>query len=174
MSKRFRKDTSKWKQMKRNLSAKRAAIDLGWFNGQMHDSGRGILPAAQLAKWIEEGLASNNQPPRPFIRTKFIPAIADSKELIKKALPYIDSVAQGKMSWKGLHQQIASEVLADFKLAIEIPKTPSNKPSTIKSKGFNDPWIETGGLVSSARYRITEYQSKPSVTYRMGSLAFNV
>lgn len=152
------KNTKQWELMKRRLKAPNYAVQLGWFNGQNYGPENGNLPLAQVAQWVEEGQRHNNQPARPAIRTRFIPALKESNELLLVANPLINQVALGMMSWKKLHEKMAPRLLYQFKLAIETLKTPGNRPSTIEKKGFNDPWIETGTLLSSSRYRVVSYK----------------
>ena len=143
--------------MKRNLRSNKAVIQIGWFDGQRYGPENGSLPMAQVAQWVEEGQRWQRQPPRPAIRTRFIPALAESGELVAAAIPMVNQVALGRMSWKTLHEKLSPSLLYKFKLAIQTLQTPPNKPNTIKAKGFNDPWIETGTLMESARYKVVAY-----------------
>lgn len=159
--KNFTKDDKVWKSMKRNLRSKKASVDLGWFEGQRYGPDNDNLPMAQVAQWVEEGhinggmFKGTRTPPRPAIRTYFIPLIAESSDFSKMAYPLIHDVAMGKLSWAGLHEKIAPKLLYRFKLALKQFMTPGNSPTTISIKGFNNPWIETGNLVESARFRVS-------------------
>ena len=155
--KKFTKNTKVWDSMKRNLKSDKSAIRIGWFDGQRYGPENGGLPMAQVAQWVEEGQRWQNQPPRPAIRTRFIPALAESGELLSEAIPLVQQIALGKMTWKKLHEKLAPKLLYKFKIAIETLQTPPNKPSTVAKKGFNNPWVDTGSLVSSARYKVVAY-----------------
>lgn len=157
------KDDSVWRAMKKRLRANDSAIKIGWFEGQAYGPENGNLPMAQVAQWVEEGQRWQKQPARPAIRTYFVPLVAESGEMCKAAIPLVHQVAMGNMSWKKLHEKLAPSLLYKFQLAIKTFSSPSNKPSTIAKKGFDDPWIETGTLVQSARFKV----EKPDrVTYK--------
>lgn len=148
--------------MKRNLRSKKASVDLGWFEGQRYGPENDNLPMAQVAQWVEEGHVNGGQfagtrtPPRPAIRTYFIPILAESSDFAKMAFPLVHEVAMGRLTWTKLHERIAPKLLYRFKLAIKEFMTPANSATTISIKGFNNPWIETGELMNSARFRISD------------------
>lgn len=168
----FTKDTKVWDSMKRNLSKGRSSIDLGWFEGQSYGADNGNLPMAQVAQWVEEGhwnggmFSGTYTPPRPAIRTIFIPVIAEAREFVGFAIPMIDQVAKGKMSWKSLHMKLAPRVLHIFKESLRQYNVIPNSPMTISLKGFNDPWRETGALINSARFEVVGYKLYPSKAYK--------
>lgn len=176
--KNYTKDDSVWKAMKKNLRANKAQISVGWFEGQSYGSDNNFLPMAQVAKWVEEGhmnggmFAGTYTPPRPAIRTYFIPVIAEADEFTKAAMPMIDMVAQGKMTWKSLHMKLAPKVLNIFKDSLRIYNAIPNRPATVSLKGFNDPWRETGALIESARFKIESYKLYPSKAYQISPLMF--
>lgn len=170
MSKKFYKDDKAWRQMKRNLRAKKTQINIGWFEGQNYGPDNNNLPMAQVAQWVEEGHRGGwgSTPARPAIRTLFIPTLAESGELTKFAIPLIHEVAMGRMSWKKLHEKIAPKILYRFKLALEVYNVKPNSPTTIALKGFNDPWVQTGALISNARFKVDDYKaSEYKVSYRL-------
>lgn len=156
----FYKDDSVWKNMKKNLRAKKSMINLGWFEGQNYGPENYSLPMAQVAQWVEEGQTINSQPPRPAIRTLFIPVLRDSTDLLNMAIPLIHEVAMGKITWKKMHEKMAPSLQYKFKMALKAYNTVPNKPSTIAKKGFNDPWYETGTLIESVRFEIADWKMK--------------
>lgn len=168
----FTKDTRVWNQMKKNLRKGKSQINLGWFEGQNYGPENGNLPMAQVAQWVEEGQAWQNQPPRPAIRTMFIPTIAEADEFVKAAIPMIDMVAQGKLTWKKLHEKLAPKMLHLFKYTLNSYNIIPNKPATVKMKGFNDPWVETGTLIDSARFDVVPMKSYSSKAYQPQMLRF--
>ena len=161
-SKGFTKDDKVWRSMKKNLRGKKAQINLGWFN-QFYGAENNFLPMAQVAQWVEEGHKAGGwggkTPPRPAIRTMFIPALAERGELVKAAIPLVHQVAMGKMTWKTLHAKLAPSVLYKFKYALQSYSYPANAPTTVRLKGFNDPWRETGTLIENARFEIADYKA---------------
>lgn len=158
----FTKDDKVWRSMKKNLRGKKAQINLGWFN-QYYGADNNFLPMAQVAQWVEEGHKAGGfggpTPPRPAIRTRFIPAIAESGEFVRAAIPLVHQVAMGRMTWKTLHAKLAPSLLYKFKYALQAYSFPANAPATVRLKGFNDPWRETGTLIENARFEIGEYKS---------------
>lgn len=174
----FTKDTRKWQAMKKNLRKGKAQINLGWFEGQNYGPDNNNLPMAQVAQWVEEGHANGGMfagtitPPRPAIRTMFIPTIAEADEFVKAAIPMIDSVAQGSMTWKKLHEKLAPRLLNLFKYTLKSYNIIPNKPVTVKLKGFNDPWVETGTLIESARFDVVPMKAYSSKAYQPQTLMF--
>lgn len=170
----FTKDTRVWTQMKKNLRKGKSQINLGWFEGQNYGPDNNHLPMAQVAQWVEEGhmnggmFAGTYTPPRPAIRTLFIPTIADSEDFLKAAIPLIDNVAMGKMSWKTLHEKVAPKLLHLFKYTLNSYNIIPNKPITVKMKGFNDPWRETGTLIENARFDVVPMKAYSSKAYKGG------
>ena len=158
--------------MKKNLRKGKSQINLGWFEGQNYGPENGNLPVAQVAQWVEEGQAWQNQPPRPAIRTMFIPTIAEADEFVKAAIPMIDMVAQGKLTWKKLHEKLAPKMLHLFKYTLNSYNIIPNKPATVKMKGFNDPWRDTGTLIENARFDVVPMKAYTSKAYQPQTLMF--
>lgn len=156
----FTKDDRVWRSMKRNLRAKQSQINLGWF-GQYYGAENNFLPMAQVAQWVEEGHRAGGwggrTPPRPVIRTMFIPTLAESGEFVNAAIPLIHQVAMGKMTWKSLHKKLAPSVLFKFQYALKQYDVKPNAPATVRLKGFDDPWRETGTLINSARFEVVDF-----------------
>lgn len=168
----YTKDVKVWTQMKKNLRKQKYQINLGWFESQNYGPDNGNLPMAQVAQWVEEGQPSNNQPPRPAIRTMFIPTIAEADEFVKAAIPMIDLVARGSLTWKQLHVKLAPKMLYLFKYTLKSYDIVPNKPSTVRAKGFNDPWVETGTLIENARFDVVPMKAYSSRDYKPQTLSF--
>lgn len=174
----YTKDTRVWNMMKKNLRKGKSQINLGWFEGQNYGPENGNLPMAQVAQWVEEGhinggmFAGTVTPPRPAIRTMFIPTIAEADDFTKAAIPMIDDVAMGRMTWKKLHEKLAPKVLHLFKYTLKSYNIVPNKTSTVRMKGFNDPWVETGTLIESARFDVVPMNSYSSKAYQPQMLRF--
>lgn len=160
----FYKDDKVWRMMKKNLRANKSQINIGWTQGQRYGEDNNFLPMAQVAQWVEEGhrgggMFGGKTPPRPVIRLQFIPTVAESGILQKMAIPWMHSVAMGKMSWETLHRNIAPTLLREFKYTLEVYSLVPNAPATVAYKGFNDPWKETGQLISNANFEIAKYKA---------------
>lgn len=168
----FKKDTRVWDSMKRNLNKNRASINIGWFEGQNYGSDNNHLPMAQVAQWVEEGhwnggmFSGTYTPPRPAIRTLFIPTLAQSRDLLDHSIPLIHQVAIGRMNWKKLHMKIAPKLLHLFQYTLRSYNVIPNSPVTVSLKGFNDPWRETGALIDNARFEVAGYKLYPSKAYK--------
>lgn len=150
----YTKEDKVWKSIKRNLRAQKSEVRIGWFAGNNYGSDNGNLPMAQVAQWVEEGQRWNNQPARPAIRTQFIPDLAGTGFIQRHAISMAQQVALGRITWRQGHQRLAPHLIYRFKLVLTHYHTIANRPSTIRRKGFDDPWIETGQLVQSVQYRI--------------------
>ena len=174
----FKKDTKVWTQMKKNLRRKKSQINVGWFEGQNYGTENNNLPMAQVAQWVEEGhvnggmFAGTITPPRPAIRTMFIPTIAEADDLTGKGIPLIALVAQGSLSWKRLHEKLAPTVLHLFKYTLESYSIIPNSPVTVALKGFNNPWRETKALIDGARFDVVDLKSYSSKSYKPQMLMF--
>lgn len=141
----YTKDTKVWTQMKKNLRKGKSQINLGWFEGQSYGIDNNNLPMAQVAQWVEEGhvnggkFAGTITPPRPAIRTMFIPTISEASELKDFARVLIPKVAEGQIPWKKMHQIMAPKLLHLFKYTLSSYNLIPNSPVTVSLKGFNDP-----------------------------------
>lgn len=165
---------TRWNQIKRNLRSKKAEVQIGWFEGQMHDGRSDTpIPMAQIAQWVEEGQRWQNQPARPAIRQYFIPLVADSLDLQGVLMRDIAKVADGKMSWSTLHQKLGTKLVPVMQHVLQEYKVVANKPSTVKKKGFNDPWVETGALIAAVKFKVGDYKLYPSRNYKAGTVRWN-
>lgn len=176
----FTKDVSEWRRIKGNLRKGNSMINVGWFEDQIHhvDKRFGAIPSAQVAKWVEEGHKNGGSfngtvtPPRPVIRTYFIPVVAESKDWLNFALPLIENVAQGRMSWAQLHQRVAPMIVPILQESLNIYGAIPNAQSTVSIKGFNNPWIETGKLRDTVAYKIVNYKTYSTKSYAAQTMTF--
>lgn len=151
------KNDKNWKSMRRNLlRSVDNTIDVGWWGNLRHP--RTKMPLAQVAKWNEEGHsngglgAGTTTPPRPFMRLSFLP---QSKILLmSRFVPKVRLIAEGKLTWTALKEEMKKELTDILKKSILEWNTPDNAPLTIKLKGFDDPLIETGSLYDGIRARV--------------------
>lgn len=147
----FTKDTKVWQNIKKNmLKAQELEVQVGWINSS-YGADNDNLHHAQVAQWIEEGVASKNIPPRPFMRVG-LPDKLDSKVPAFKLLA--ESVAKGEQVFTPLKSvgKSVSKTLADV---MEGWTTPMNAPRTVELKGFNDPLVETHELIDNITYMVT-------------------
>lgn len=89
-------------------------------------------------------------PPRPFFRMMIAansPRWGEAMARVLKASGCDLNVALGRMG-EGIRGQLQGSI-RDF-------TTPPNAPSTIASKGFNKPLIDSGNMLNSVDYEVTE------------------
>ena len=105
------------------------------------------LPHAQVAQWIEEGVASKNIPPRPYMRVGFRDSLAKgANDASFKRM--VAAVANGQDVFRAFHRegdsfrQTLRQTMIDW-------DTPPNSPVTIELKEFDDPLIESSELISN-------------------------
>lgn len=147
MSMKLTVDKSPWLALKKSFAKAEMFEDqLGWQDSS-YGSDNGSLPHAQVAQWIEEGVASKNIPPRPYMRVGLRGALMKgSNDASFKRI--IIAVANGQDVFKALHRegdsfrQTLRQVMMDW-------DTPPNAPTTIELKGFDDPLIESSELISN-------------------------
>lgn len=147
MSMKLTVDKSPWLALKKSFAKAEMFEDqLGWQDSS-YGSDNGSLPHAQVAQWIEEGVASKNIPPRPYMRVGLRGALMKgSNDASFKRI--IIAVANGQDVFKALHRegdsfrQTLRQVMMDW-------DSPPNSPTTIELKGFDDPLIESSELISN-------------------------
>ena len=109
-------------------------------------SPRKAISVADVAAANEFG--GGHRPPRPFMRYTLEHRGRKWKKILQDILPqYFDNIKKA-MEHLG---DAAAEDLADM---IRIWTAPPNAPSTIKKKGFNDPLVDSGQMMSSVRWRV--------------------
>jgi hypothetical protein len=148
-------DKSPWIALKKSFAkAETLENQLGWFEENRYGSDNDNLPMAQVAQWIEEGVASKNIPPRPYMRVGLRGALMKgSNDASFKRI--ITAVANGQDVFKALHRegdsfrQTLRQVMLDW-------DTPPNSPTTIELKGFDDPLIESSELISNVSSKTTK------------------
>lgn len=148
MSMKLAVDKRVWLDLKKSFAKAEMFEDqLGWFEDNRYGSDNDNLPMSQVAQWIEEGVASKNIPPRPYMRVGLRGALMKgSNDASFKRI--ITAVANGQDVFKALHRegdsfrQTLRQVMIDW-------DTPPNAPTTIELKGFDDPLIESSELISN-------------------------
>lgn len=155
MSMKLTVDKKVWNNLKKSFDkAETLENQLGWFEENRYGSDNENLPMAQVAQWIEEGVASKNIPPRPYMRVGLRGALMKgSNDASFKRI--ITAVANGQDVFKALHKegdsfrQSLRQVMLDW-------DTPPNSPTTIELKGFDDPLIESSELISNVSVKTTK------------------
>lgn len=155
MSMKLTVDKKVWNNLKKSFAKAEMLEDqVGWQADAVYGSDNENLPMAQVANWIEEGVASKNIPPRPYMRVGFKSALSKgANDASFKRI--VTSVANGQDVFKALHKegdsfrQTLRQVMIDW-------DTPRNAPTTVELKGFDDPLIETSELISNITSKTTK------------------
>lgn len=155
MSMKLTVDKKVWNNLKKSFAKAEMLEDqVGWQADAVYGSDNENLPMAQVAQWQEEGVASKNIPPRPFMRVGFKAALSKgANDASFKRI--VTAVANGQDVFKALHKegdsfrQTLRQVMIDW-------DTPRNAPTTVELKGFDDPLIETSELISNITSKTTK------------------
>ena len=155
MSMKLTVDKKVWNNLKKSFAKAEMLEDqVGWQADAVYGSDNENLPMAQVAQWLEEGVASKNIPPRPFMRVGFKAALSKgANDASFKRI--VTAVANGQDVFKALHKegdsfrQTLRQVMIDW-------DTPRNAPTTVELKGFDDPLIETSELISNITSKTTK------------------
>lgn len=146
-------DNSVWEKLKKNmLQANEVAGELGWTPSEVYGSNHDNLPMAQVANWIEEGVASQNIPPRPYMRVGLRNALKKGEnkqqfDMMVKAVLDGRSAMQAYRSSSNAFENTLRKVMLDW-------DNPANAPLTVALKGFNDPLVETGELIANVNFKV--------------------
>lgn len=92
-------------------------------------------------------------PPRPFIKGSFD---ANKDEWRKLTRKLAHELMHGKKSFDNVLNTLGMKIQADTKSYMHDLKDPANAEITKKKKKFDNPLIETGQLVNSIHYEITD------------------
>ena len=145
-------DKSVWNKLKKGfVAAQKQDVKVGWINSS-YGSDNDNLHHAQVAQWIEEGVASQNIPPRPYMRVGLPVALRYRAD--KGAFDdLVRAVASGKQILTPL-KIVGASVANTLEGVMEGWTTPMNAPLTIELKGFNDPLVETHELIDNITYMV--------------------
>lgn len=131
------------------------SVQMGWW-GTQNPSG---VPDAQVAAWVEEGhpnggmFAGTYTPPRPVIRTDWQPK---TKEKMSHLSEQIRQAFESG-SWEAFYNSLGKEFSEDLTQAILRYSKVPNRPSTVKIKGFNNPWVDTGTVARNVQYKVVPF-----------------
>jgi len=142
-------DNRVWdKVKKRLLKANARKIKTGFFEGSRYPPEDGGLPVATVALYQEMG--TYPIPPRPFIREGTVEPIKRGKAgVLKEMSRSMRRVVRGTASVDAEYTRIGERIENVMKGAIRDWSFPRNAPSTIKSKGKDDPLVDTERMVNS-------------------------
>jgi len=150
-------DDRVWKKMERRLKRIQSkSVRVGWWRSYYPDG----TSVAQVAAWNEEGHLNGGMfpgtftPPRPFIRTGFLPKAKNVlNEYSKLFFLYVDGSVKISDFWGAMSRELEEKM----KESILEFKSPGNAEVTISMKGFDDPLINTGNLYDSVKTTLVKF-----------------
>lgn len=157
---------TKWNKIKSDLiKADKSGVDVGWWSG-FHNNGRSEgITLAQIAQWVDEGHINSGKypgytPPRPFLSQALGVALKQNDWLGKKIAVEIPKIFSGQTKWEAFFKELGPDLVRLTQRVMEQFNNPSNSALTISLKGFDNPTIETGQLMESIDWRISERGGK--------------
>lgn len=121
-------------------------VEIGFFPEHVHpESG---VPVAQVAWWNEVGNTSQNRPPRPFFKYSVATFSMEWADVIRVSLKATGYDAKAALTAVG--QLAALRIQSVIKSWSE----PPNAKATVRSKGFNDPLVDTGYMLHHVTYKV--------------------
>lgn len=153
-------DDRVWQKMERRLRRVQSkSVRVGWWRSYYPDG----VSVAQVAAWNEEGhinggmFAGTYTPPRPFIRTGFLPkAKVTLQEYAKLFFLHIEGSVKVSDFWNSLSKELEEkmkESILEFKI-------PGNSPTTVAMKGFDDPLISSGNMYDSVKTTLVKFSKQ--------------
>lgn len=127
-------------------------VAVGFMEGATYPDG---TPVAAVAFWNEFGSPANNQPPRPFFRqmiAKESPTWPDKMAKLAKATDYDGEKVLALMG---------EDVGGALQQSINELETPALAESTVESKGFAKPLIDTAHMIKSISYQVEQGEVIP-------------
>lgn len=124
-----------------------ATLQVGFLSGATYPDG---TPVAMIAAINEFGAPSRGQPPRPFFRDMIAAKGPEWPEAIAALL---------KANGYDLHatlQQAGEAIAGQLRQSITNFNGAALAPSTIKKKGFAKQLVDTGHMLNSVDYEVTE------------------
>jgi hypothetical protein len=120
-------------------------LRVGWLENAKYPDGTSV---ALIAFINEYGAPSRGQPPRPAVRNM----IADKRGEWPKAIG--DLLKANNYDAAVTLNQAGQAIAGQLRQSIATITQPPLAPSTIKAKGFDKPWIETGFLLQSVDFEV--------------------
>lgn len=154
-----------WNRLKRSLlTQQQKEVRVGWFPEHVYGPDNDNLQMAQVAAWNEGGIEGSWKPnggwfdgtftpPRPFMRVWYPEELKQSGDA-KLAFQTIALSAFKQVDVGGALNPAGAVFSNLLQQTMVKLNTPPNSEATIELKGFDDPLIETGQLVSSVDYKV--------------------
>jgi hypothetical protein len=122
-------------------------IEVGLWGNETYPDGQKVVDVAK-----NNILGTDSIPARDFMTIAKENIRNNCIQKLKKII--IDSHKKGGLrSVESAVERIAIDMQSEVKQAILDMDSPSNAPSTVRQKGFNDPLIETKTMLNSVAYR---------------------
>lgn len=136
-----------WNRIKTVItSLNKQKIEVGFL-----DNSNNIATIAFLNEFGHKARDGSQVPERAFMRDSLKKY---QESFLKESIQRIKSILQGSLSVDS-YLNISGKFWQDkIKYSIAEFSTPTNKPSTVKQKGFNDPLIHTGLMLATVKYKI--------------------
>jgi len=131
-------------------------VDWGYVNGGVHS--KAGIPYASLATMIEFGLGPG-MPPRPAFRDHVERLKSNYLRFESSVKPFLSQYLEDKQSVHRVLDVAGTHLANRYSESMEYfiingSENRNNKDSTVAIKGFDQPFVETGELISHVDYRI--------------------
>jgi hypothetical protein len=123
------------------------AVRVGFLENATYPDGK---PVAMIAAIQEFGAPSRNIPPRPFFRQ----AIAAHSEEWPKAIT--DNLKATGYDAEVTLGRVGAGIKGQIQQSITDLREPALAPATVRRKGFDKPLVDTGHMLASVDYEVTE------------------
>lgn len=134
--------------MKRMHTLSGTTVNAGFFPEDHYGAENDFLPVAQVALWNEQGIGV---PRREFMRPAFLEAHNQAwyANFIRQA---VEAAIHGR-PYKPILQKLGQEMKGVIEVNID-DYPGSNSRAWVAIKGFDDPLLYTGKMLSSVRYKV--------------------
>lgn len=123
------------------------SLKVGFLAGATYPDEVGT-PVAQVAFWNEYG--TSRSPARPFFRTMIASESDGWADLIANAAKYYNYDGDKALA------AVGERMRDQLQESIRGWQDPANAPYTVEKKGFNKPLIDSGHMMSSVDYTVSE------------------
>lgn len=137
-------------------------VRVGFFAEDSYPDG---MQVANVAAIQDNGSPAQRMPPRPFMHVGLLRALKSSPYL-KMYSQLLQKILMGKLGVNAAYSQIGRFASEDLKQIISEWSSPPNSLSTQIIKGFNDPLVDSGTMMNSAKSKIGKARKKQS-KYKM-------
>lgn len=145
----FKVDTKELKALQRRMSDLDGThVVTGFFQEDQYGVENDFLPVAQVAVWNEQGIGV---PRREFMRPTIM-AHENAAWLSNFALQAVEAAVMGQ-PFKPFLSRLGEEMVGIMEVNID-DYPGSNSRAWVAIKGFDDPLLYTGKMLSSVKYKI--------------------